>query len=86
MEFGYGLSGIKDFLNKEESEILNFINENKIEYFLLYNDEPSLTKFSRAKERSSFFEFLENSKYFEVIIQPDNENFWLLRRRVRITL
>ena len=86
LEFGYGLSGIKDVLNQDEEEIIEFMDKNKIEYFLLYNDEPSLTKFSRAKERSSFFEFLENSKYFEVIIQPDNENFWLLRRRVRITL
>ena len=76
LEFGYGLSGIKDFLDKEESEILNFMNENKIEYFLLYDNEPSLSKFLRAKERSTFFTLLTNDKYFKEVIKPNEENFW----------
>lgn len=78
LEFGYGLSGIKDFLDKKESEILNFINENKIEYFLLYNDEPSLAKFSRAKERSKFFQVLVDKQYFEPVVKSDEQNLWIL--------
>ena len=78
LEFGYGLSGIKDFLDKEESEILTFINENKIEYFLLYDDEPSLAKFSKAKERSKFFQVLLDERYFEETVKSNEQNLWIL--------
>lgn len=79
IEYGYGFISVAQVVQEQNfQKVYEYFKNNDMQYVLVYEGSDNSIYLNNFKENSPLFNFINNSKYFDVEIVPDGNNLWRL--------